>query len=971
MADTAVLRVDVASADFDKFKTTFDQYAKTLEQTLATWSKITTEVKAASAAMTNMAAPVARSTASLQKFAQQFAETAKHSTSIRANVESITKGLVSWKTAVGSTLALLGLGGGGLFGLTSLVNSVVGDRNRALATGVSYGQFRGMNAGSFPGAGAAMQGWGTARWDPTSGAYRGAQTLFGSGTDRQLSRTDPKAMVDALDKASQYLGQFDEKIRGAIAATSGLNDFLGTEALRTWQTLTEQAKKGNEQARLELEQRRKALIAAGEAADAAAASVVKWTTFNIKLESAKSIIQDVLIDKLSPLAKPLGDLSDAILKAFTAFMQTKAVQETIQHFGDELQKWADWLKTTEGQESFNRFMEKLGKAASILATFVDTIARIIALVAQSPVGRLAGTILGAVPGAVQGLEKEGIGSTHFSPITQDDKDRNLRLGRDRLGGQINPDGSSANFPNPGDAVKATTDPSIQAVPWYRQKNFGFRWGKSNNDPSTPGNAAETPGPTMAAFSVGGQNAQLGERMMTWFGQESMATQRAADAAERRDTKLERLLVAMENWFRSTSGKAGGGGVGAYGASDLGGGGGGGGVGAEGGDTSGVGTNYGPTKLTGDAKTDAILKTIRSRESGGNYSIHSKSSSASGAYQFTDSTWRSMTKKFGIGSQYGSAADAPAEIQDKVAAAYVGDILQQAHGDVSKVPLAWYTGNIQGKISASALAANKGLTPETYQRNWMSTFNKFGGGAVAGGGAATADATSNSTSEIRGPGGGNAADANALLAEVKAKNPHLSNEQCVTLVKEFAGMGGTVRDWRKGQNAMAGGLKVGQPIATFMSASGQQSDRYDAGGVGTPGAGTSHAALFGGYTRDKQGNITGMNVVEQYSRSGGPRTQHYGVGGFGEHGAQNYFAIAAKERQLDDIQASRTRIQAREVLDKQGELNRFEARRGPQRQASLNGLDNDNWQQKPVNHVQIHNKTGSDVNIAASTVMTST
>src|SRR4249920_133292 len=98
MADTAVLRVDVASADFDKFQASFNQYAKTLEQTLATWAKITSEVKSASAAMTNMAAPVARSTSTLQKFTQEFAQTAKHSTAIRSNVEAIGKGLLNWKT---------------------------------------------------------------------------------------------------------------------------------------------------------------------------------------------------------------------------------------------------------------------------------------------------------------------------------------------------------------------------------------------------------------------------------------------------------------------------------------------------------------------------------------------------------------------------------------------------------------------------------------------------------------------------------------------------------------------------------------------------------------------------------------------------------------------------------------------------------------------------------------------------------
>lgn len=125
--------------------------------------------------------------------------------------------------------------------------------------------------------------------------------------------------------------------------------------------------------------------------------------------------------------------------------------------------------------------------------------------------------------------------------------------------------------------------------------------------------------------------------------------------------------------------------------------------------------------------DKILATIRTRESGGDYGIKAKGSSASGAYQFIDSTWQAQAKKAGVGTEFKSAKEAPKEIQDAVARAYVQDILNQAGGDVSKVPLAWYTGNIQGKISPEALAANQGLTPEMYQSKWLKDFAKVGGG----------------------------------------------------------------------------------------------------------------------------------------------------------------------------------------------------------------------------------------------------
>jgi Transglycosylase-like domain len=128
---------------------------------------------------------------------------------------------------------------------------------------------------------------------------------------------------------------------------------------------------------------------------------------------------------------------------------------------------------------------------------------------------------------------------------------------------------------------------------------------------------------------------------------------------------------------------------------------------------------------GEGASDKILETIKQRESGGNYQAQAKGSTASGAYQFIDSTWQSLTKKYGIGGEFKSAKMAPKEIQDAVAKKYVDEILKQSGGDVSKVPLTWYTGNPQGKMSQSALAANNGLTPEAYQSKWMADYNKVG------------------------------------------------------------------------------------------------------------------------------------------------------------------------------------------------------------------------------------------------------
>jgi hypothetical protein len=60
---------------------------------------------------------------------------------------------------------------------------------------------------------------------------------------------------------------------------------------------------------------------------------------------------------------------------------------------------------------------------------------------------------------------------------------------------------------------------------------------------------------------------------------------------------------------------------------------------------------------------AMLSEIRRRESGGNYGAQNIGSTASGAYQFIDKTWRMATQATGIGRQYGTAKEAPQSVQD--------------------------------------------------------------------------------------------------------------------------------------------------------------------------------------------------------------------------------------------------------------------------------------------------------------------
>ncbi len=129
---------------------------------------------------------------------------------------------------------------------------------------------------------------------------------------------------------------------------------------------------------------------------------------------------------------------------------------------------------------------------------------------------------------------------------------------------------------------------------------------------------------------------------------------------------------------------------------------------------------------GDKGIRRILSALKSKESSGDYNAKNPKSSASGGYQFIDSTWRSLSNKYGIGTEYKTAKSAPSEVQDIVAARYVADILAENNNDVTKVPVVWYTGNSAGSMSEAALKANNGLTADRYQADYMRRYNAMSG-----------------------------------------------------------------------------------------------------------------------------------------------------------------------------------------------------------------------------------------------------
>lgn len=113
----------------------------------------------------------------------------------------------------------------------------------------------------------------------------------------------------------------------------------------------------------------------------------------------------------------------------------------------------------------------------------------------------------------------------------------------------------------------------------------------------------------------------------------------------------------------------------------------------------------------------ILDTIRTVESGANYTAPKNAGGASGAYQYIDSTWNDH-------GGYASAYLAPPEVQDARAASDVQSILA-TYGDVAFVPVVWYwpaaaRDPTQLDIVPMPNAGNR-LTVREYQQHWLSVY----------------------------------------------------------------------------------------------------------------------------------------------------------------------------------------------------------------------------------------------------------
>lgn len=128
---------------------------------------------------------------------------------------------------------------------------------------------------------------------------------------------------------------------------------------------------------------------------------------------------------------------------------------------------------------------------------------------------------------------------------------------------------------------------------------------------------------------------------------------------------------------------------------------------------------------------AFLAAERTHESG-RYTTNSNPGGASGAYQFEPTTWSSNATEAGYGQYAGGAAyQAPAAVQDAVAAYHATQMYKAYGGTWQKVAEGWYYPADVGKVGVVPIPGTNGtVTITSYGSGVVTTMNQI----LANGGA---------------------------------------------------------------------------------------------------------------------------------------------------------------------------------------------------------------------------------------------
>jgi hypothetical protein len=371
MAVKSIIDVDVNDDAFKAFMDMFAKYQAALKKLPGAWDAAGKSMDKSGSAIENMTDAMERQinlidkqTRAQEKMRREVEKTgysltdvARATTRIAGGMKDITLSLLRFSTLTGA-FGLLS-GGTGLFGFEALARSASQQRTQSMQLGVTPGQLQaanityerfGSNAGGrLMSTIADMQGDATRSWM--------LETYLGISSE-DIKNKNPAELLPLVYSSlrSRYLSEPDPALRGTMAQATGLTEFESLPVLRQI-GLTSQT---------ELERLNASLPGRVATIGGSNETNERYQNFLLQLETAGARLQTTLIDKLTPLAGPLGQVVDAFTNLAASALSSNTFREGLNSFAEWINSFAQTLGTEETKTAIASFIEQTGIFANRL-----------------------------------------------------------------------------------------------------------------------------------------------------------------------------------------------------------------------------------------------------------------------------------------------------------------------------------------------------------------------------------------------------------------------------------------------------------------------------------------------------------------------------------------------------------------------------------------------------------------------------
>ncbi|HEY4153498.1 MAG TPA: hypothetical protein VGM38_09275 [Pseudolysinimonas sp.] len=297
-----------------------------------------------------------------EKLSRQWGIMRDHTRDVVRNIREMAQRLMSISGILAGLTGLATLGGA--FGFDKLAKDASNLRNQALGAGTTAGGLQGANIalGRFGNMSQLMSALKSGAQDKTSDAFKAMSALG----------MNPQASDDSFDLLQKFLpaarnafigqerrqpgsaGSFWEAIHGTgLLSLEQMRQLTG----RPGQELTQQIGEANQlRGRLDVPDN----------------TLRTFQDFMQKLQAAGATIEKTFVVDLAAVAKPLGDLSEAITKVLVSLIDSALKPDNVRAMADAIERFAKYMDT-QFLTDFAAFTTKVGEAVTALEGFVTYI----------------------------------------------------------------------------------------------------------------------------------------------------------------------------------------------------------------------------------------------------------------------------------------------------------------------------------------------------------------------------------------------------------------------------------------------------------------------------------------------------------------------------------------------------------------------------------------------------------------------